>query len=282
MPVDGTNIDLPLRLPFDQEKLDTWFLFCIEDSWDRISLLTLHICCTNRLQYPLKKKEIACKSVTFYLCYKASFVGRVDLFWDDLVRSLGRLWEPKPPKITFYRTREKSAHQRTVIDYFLRVAEGLLARTGGFTVVGHARGFRVAGDATQMVCHDSRRNLGRWVKSGCHRGKARFVLVHTQSVSLISLVYDLAAQMPLGPVLTALTWGHWSAVCNQPDDAFPLYCEKVHAYWNYDVHHKIKAVHPARFDMQGKEQFVEGYATIFFDKKCHFCMLTRYIKPLYN
>lgn len=149
--------------------------------------------------------------MTFYLCYKASFVGRVDLFRDDLVRSLGRLWEPKPPKITFYRTREKSAHQRTVIDYFLRVAERLLAQTGGFTVAGRARGFRVAGDATQMVCHDSRRNLGRWVKLGCHRGKARFVLVHTQSVSLISLVYDLAAQMPLGPVLTALTRGHWSA-----------------------------------------------------------------------
>lgn len=117
----------------------------------------------------------------------------------------------------------------TVIDYFLRVAERLLAQTDGTTVVGHARGFRVAGDATQMVSHDSRRNLGRWVKSGCHRGEARFVLVHTQSVSLISLVYDLAAQMPLGPVLTALTRGHWSAVAvySQPDGVrFPCIARK--------------------------------------------------------
>lgn len=153
----------------------------------------------------------------------------------------------------------------TVIDYFLRVAERLLAQTDGTTVVGHARGFRVAGDATQMVSHDSRRNLGRWVKSGCHRGEARFVLVHTQSVSLISLVYDLAAQMPLGPVLTALTRGHWSAVavCSQPDDAFPLYCEKVHTYWNCDVHHKIKAAHPTRLDIPEKEQFVEVCATVY-------------------
>lgn len=270
MPRDGTNIDfVPLRLPLDQENSITDSCFALRIL--KIEFLYLHYTFVVQIGFSthLRRKRLLSKSLTFYLCYKASFVGRVDLFRDDLVRSLGRLWEPKPPKITFYRTREKSAHQRTVIDYFLRVAEGLLAQTGGFTVVGHARGFRVAGDATQMVCHDSRRNLGRWVKSGCHRGKARFVLVHTQSVSLISLVYDLAAQMPLGPVLTALTRGHWSAdtVCNQPDDAFPLYCEKVHAYWNYDVHHKIKAVHPARLDIQEKEQFVEGYATISYDKK---------------
>lgn len=88
MPRDGTNIDLPLRLPLDQEIsiTDTCFALRILE----IEFLYLHYTFVVQIGFSthLRRKRLLSKSVTFYLCYKASFVGRADLFRDDLVRSL--------------------------------------------------------------------------------------------------------------------------------------------------------------------------------------------------
>lgn len=91
MPGDGTNIDLPLMLTLDKENAipDSCFALSILE----IEFFYLHYTFVVQIGFSthLRRKRLLSKSVTFYLCYKASFVGRVDLFWDDLVRSLGRL-----------------------------------------------------------------------------------------------------------------------------------------------------------------------------------------------